>query len=297
MIDWDKLRTFHIVAQNKSFSAASHKLLLHPSAISRQINALEDSLKIKLFHRHSRGLILTEQGEILFDTVRSIVTRIESTKARLNESRTAPEGRLIVTTTVAIGSHWLAQHLYEFHQRYPKMSLAVIVDDEVVDLTMHEADVAIRSSSHLAPDLIQRRLMTIHFSIYGSKDYIEKRGIPRTTDDLDHHDLLIFGDPTRAPVANINWLVTYGRDARQPRASVLEMNNHYSLYQAVRAGLGLAALPAFIATKDENLVKVLPDAPAPSVDALYVYPDYLRNSMRVQVFRDFLLEKIQQSNF
>ena len=109
-MDWDKLRVFHAVAEAGSFTHAGEALNLSQSAVSRQISALEESLSVPLFHRHARGLILTEQGELLFRTARDVFSKLSMTEAMLTESREHPKGPLKVTTTVAFGSLALSNH-------------------------------------------------------------------------------------------------------------------------------------------------------------------------------------------
>ena len=110
-VDWDKIRIFYTVAEAGSFTRAGDDLGLSQSAVSRQISALERELKAPLFHRHARGLILTEQGDLLFRAARDMKMRLETTRARLVETSERPSGDLKVTTTVGLGSIWLAQRV------------------------------------------------------------------------------------------------------------------------------------------------------------------------------------------
>src|SRR6056297_83760 len=107
-MDWDKLRIFHAVADAGSLTHAGDTLHLSQSAVSRQIRALEESLDVVLFHRHARGLILTEQGELLFDATRAIRKRLEAAEARIRDSADGIHGELRVTTTTGFGTLWLA---------------------------------------------------------------------------------------------------------------------------------------------------------------------------------------------
>src|SRR5579885_1005961 len=127
-MDWDKLRVFHAVAEAGSFTHAGDTLNLSQSAVSRQISALEEALQVPLFHRHARGLILTEQGEALYQTVREVFAKLAMTEALLTESKERPTGRLKVTTTVGFGSHWLAPRLHSFPEAYPEISIRLISD-------------------------------------------------------------------------------------------------------------------------------------------------------------------------
>ncbi len=291
-MDWDKLRVFHAVAEAGSFTHAGDTLNLSQSAVSRQISALEENLQVSLFHRHARGLILTEQGESLNRTVRDVFAKLAMTEALLTESKEKPTGRLKVTTTVGFGSHWLASRVGGFLSTYPDVSMTLLLDDSDLDLAMREADVAIRMHTPKQPDLVQRHLMTIQWDIVASKDYLAKHGTPHRPEDLDDHALILFGD-YRPPVADINWLSQAGRRAGQPRRAVLEVNSLHAMAMAARGGVGIAALPNWMSEEVDGLQTILPDLKPPKVDVYFVYPEELRNSKRVAVFRDFLLAEMQ----
>ncbi len=291
-MDWDKLRVFHAVAEAGSFTHAGDTLNLSQSAVSRQISALEENLQVSLFHRHARGLILTEQGESLNRTVRDVFAKLAMTEALLTESKERPTGRLKVTTTVGFGSHWLASRVGGFLATYPDVTMTLLLDDSDLDLAMREADVAIRMHTPKQPDLVQRHLMTIRWKIAASAEYLAKHGTPQRPEELDDHPLILFGD-YRPPVADINWLAQAGRRAGSPRRAVLEVNSMHAMAQAVRAGVGIAALPNWMEEEAEGLHTILPDLKPPKVDVFFVYPEELRNSKRVAVFRDFLLAQIQ----
>jgi len=113
-MDWDKIRIFHAVAEAGSFTHAGDTLNLSQSAVSRQISTLEQSLNVPLFHRHARGLILTEQGEDLYVTAHEVFHKVTMTEARLTESKERPEGPLKITTTIGFGSIWLTPRIKEF---------------------------------------------------------------------------------------------------------------------------------------------------------------------------------------
>src|SRR6201996_1417123 len=133
VMDWDKLRVFHAVAEAGSFTHAGDSLNLSQSAVSRQISGLEESLQVPLFHRHARGLILTEQGELLYRTARDVFAKLSMTEAMLSESKERPKGPLKVTTTVAFGSAWLTPRIKEFLDLYPEVTLTLLVDDGELD--------------------------------------------------------------------------------------------------------------------------------------------------------------------
>lgn len=296
-MDWDKLRVFHAVAEAGSFTHAGEVLNLSQSAVSRQISALEESLNVPLFHRHARGLILTEQGELLFKTARDVFARLSMTEMQLTESKEKAQGPLKVTTTVAFGSTWLTPRIREFLQANQDIDLTMLIDDSELDLGMREADVAIRMTKPRQPDLIQRHLMTVRIHLFGSVDYLKRRGVPQSVEDLKDHDLIIYGHDAKPPIDNVNWLETIGEPKAGDRRVVLRVNNQYAIYRAVRSGLGLAALPDFMVDPNLNVVKVLPDVAGPSAEAYFVYAEELRSSKRISVFRDFLIKKVQEAKF
>ena len=133
-MDWDRLRVFHAVADAGSFTHAGETLNLSQSAVSRQISALEDALQVPLFHRHARGLILTEQGELLLRTVQDVMAKLDVVKTRLTDSREKPNGELRITTNYALGTFWLMPRLGEFLELYPDIRVQVLLTDDELDL-------------------------------------------------------------------------------------------------------------------------------------------------------------------
>lgn len=292
-MDWDKLRVFHAVAEAGSFTHAGDTLNLSQSAVSRQISALEEALQVPLFHRHARGLILTEQGESLNRTVREVFAKLAMTEALLTESKERPAGRLKVTTTVGFGSSWLAPRLHTFLDQYPDVTMQLLLDDTDLDLAMREADVAIRMHAPKQPDLVQRHLTALEWHVCASPEYLKQHGTPKTAEELDGHKLILFGDH-HPPVQDINWLAEVGRRSGSPRKAVLEVNSLRAMVSTCRAGLGITAIPDYIHTDKDGLVQVLSDVKAPKIDVYFVYPEELRNLKRVAVFRDFLLGQLAQ---
>ncbi|MBR0643697.1 LysR family transcriptional regulator [Plastoroseomonas hellenica] len=294
-LDWDKLRVFHAVAEAGSFTHAGETLNLSQSAVSRQIQALEEALNVPLFHRHARGLILTEQGETLNRTVREVFAKLAMTEALLTESRERPAGRLKVTTTTGFGATWLAPRLRRFLNIHPEVTVTLLLDDADLDLAMREADVAIRMHPPRQPDLIQRHIATFGWKVCGSADYLKTAGIPTRVEDLDQHRLIIYGD-YRPPIESVNWLAEAGRRPGAPRRASIEVNSLPGMLQAVRSGLGLAALPDYMGNELLDLIEVLADLKAPRIEAYFVYPEEMRHSKRVGVFRDFLVSELAEAS-
>jgi DNA-binding transcriptional LysR family regulator len=293
-LDWDKLRVFHAVAEAGSFTHASETLNLSQSAVSRQISALEEALGVSLFHRHARGLILTEQGDLLYKTVHDVFAKLNNVESLLTETKENAGGTLRVTTTVAFGSVWLTSRLKEFVRTYPDIDMTLRLDDQELDLAMREADVAIRFNEPKQPDLIQRHLGSLRVNLYASPEYLKERGLPQTLQDLKNHDVVLFGEGD-VPVTTVHWLADLLHKNEIDTRAILKVNNIYGIYRAVKAGIGIGPLPEYFLQEGRGIVQVLPDLEGPPIEAYFVYPEELRNSARVAVFRDYLVREIAKA--
>ncbi|MGA0530539.1 LysR family transcriptional regulator [Hansschlegelia sp. KR7-227] len=297
VLDWDKLRIFHAAADAGSFTRAGEQLALSQSAVSRQVSALEHELKVPLFHRHARGLILTEQGELLFRTAQEVFAKLESARSILTDSRERPHGVLKVTTTVGLGTGWLTPRLVEFMDAYPDIQVQLILTDDELDLSMREADVAIRLRAPTQPDLIQRRLFTVHYHAYASPDYLKRHGRPNGLDDLDQHRIVEFGGPIPHFLQSINWMKTAARSPKNPRLASLVINSVVAIKHAAETGVGLAVVPDYLLDDTTTLVRVLEGLEMPTLEGYFVYPEEMKNVARINVFRDFLIEKAQRWSY
>lgn len=296
-LDWDKLRVFHAAAEAGSFTHAADKLRLSQSAISRQVSALEQDVGVPLFHRHARGLVLTEQGELLFRTAHEVLMKLENVRTQLVETKDRPSGVLRVTTTVGLGAGWLTERVQEFLDLYPEIQLQIILANEELDLTLRHADCAIRLRQPQQPDLIQRRLFTVHFHLYASPSYIAKHGKPESMADLDNHRMVTFGEPVPSHLADLNWLETAGKPEGMRRAATLQINDILSIKRAVQRGAGVAMLPDYMAEKEAGLVQLMPETEVPSYDTFFAYPDAMKQQAKLHVFRDFLISKARSWSF
>ena len=293
-MDWDKIRIFLNVAEAGSFTRAGDDIGLSQSAVSRQISALERELKAPLFHRHARGLILTEQGDLLFRAARDMKLRLENTRARLVETSERPSGDLRVTTTVGLGSSWLAGRISEFLDLYPDVRVELVLTNEELDLAMREADIAIRMRRPAQPDLIQRRLFTVHYHAFASPDYVKRFGEPKTIADLDEHRLVSFGGNEPSYLLATHYLSSIGREGEDRRPVHFTVNNINALHKAMEAGIGVGILPDYAVEGEEGLVQVLREVEMPTMESYLVYAEEMRTVARVQAFRDFLVNKAQR---
>jgi DNA-binding transcriptional LysR family regulator len=297
IMDWDKLKVFHAAAEAGSFTHAGELLGLSQSAVSRQVSALEQELNVPLFHRHARGLILTEQGDLLYRTAHDVFMKLEAARTKLTDSREKPNGELRVNTTQGIGVHWLTPRLGEFYDLYPDIRINLITGDEELDLAMREADVAIRLRQPVQPDLIQRKLFSMHFHAYASPEYLKRSGTPHSPQDLDRHRIMVLGGNAPNYLQDVHWLTKLGRDGKEPRVPWFVINNVLGLLRACQRGLGIAMLPDYLVEEDGGLVQLFGDVDGVAFEAYFVYPEELKSVARIQVFRDFLVAKAQRWNF
>lgn len=288
-MDWDKLRIFHAVADAGSLTHAGDALHLSQSAVSRQIRGLEESLNVTLFHRHARGLILTEQGELLFDATKAMTRRLDTAAARIKDSEDEVFGELRVTTTIGFGTLWLAPRMGQLYRHYPNLKIDLMLEERVLDLPMREADIAIRMKEPSQADLIRRRLMDVNIRLYASPEYLAKHGMPQTPAELAKHRL-ICQSPTAPQVsAGAGWMAPY---LAANETSLLTVNNYFGILQAVRSGLGVGALPDYLTADSPELINVLPEEGSGVVPVYLAYPEELRHSKRVAVFRDFVIDEV-----
>jgi len=296
-MDWDKLKIFHTVAEAGSFTNASSLLNLSQSAISRQIQALENDLKVQLFERHARGLVLTENGEYLFKSAHEVISRLKDVESNLSGEKDKLHGKLAVTTVVSFGTTWLTPRIKEFMDLHPGIRVELIFDDKELDLSTREADVAIRMRRPKQLNYIQKKFVNFNYHIYGSNQYLEKNGYPKTIKDLDDHRFITYGRGAPSPVYNPDWVVKLGAKEGKKRKSIMKVNSVYGLLLAVQSGVGLAALPDYIVHNVPNLTKVLPDESGKPTETHFVYPASLKNAARLTAFRNFLFSKMNEWKF
>jgi len=291
-MDWDKLKIFHAVAEAGSFTRATVNLNLSQSAISRQIQSLEQDLKVQLFERHARGLTLTENGEYVFKTAHEVITKLKEVETSLGDQKNKPTGKLSITTVRSFGTHWLTPRIQEFMQINPEIEVELIFDDKELDLSTRQADIGIFMRRPKQLNYIQRKLVDIKYHIYGSTRYLEKYGIPNNLNDLNKHRFISFGKGAPSPVFNPDWALKLGIKDNKKRKSIMKVNSVMGLLLAVESGVGLAALPDYLVFQSQNVIKVLPKLEGPITEAHFVYPQSLKNVARVQVFKNFLYSKI-----
>lgn len=293
-MDWDKLRIFHAAAEAGSFTHAGEGLRMSQSAVSRQVSALEKDLKVALFHRHARGLVLTEQGDLLFRTASEILAKLATAETLLTDATTKPTGDLRITAPTGLGTVWITQRMREFLELYPDIRVELILSDDQLDISMREADVAIWTSEPQQADLIRRPLFNMQIHAYASTQYVKKNGAPQSLDQLDQHRIVSYSGVPQPHLSAIRWLEIAGREGLEPRTPSFVANSVIAMKYAIRSGVGVGLIPDYLTEEESELVPVLRDAELPNMQIFFVYPEELKTAKKVQVFRDFLVAKARQ---
>jgi DNA-binding transcriptional LysR family regulator len=296
-MDWDKLKIFHAVAEAGSFTNATINLNLSQSAISRQIQSLEQDLKVQLFERHARGLTLTENGEYVFKTAHEVISKLKEVETSLGDQKNKPTGKLTITTVRSFGTHWLTPRIQEFMRLNPEIEIELVFDDKELDLSTRQADIGIFMRRPKQLNYIQKKLVDIKYFIYGSNKYLEKHGMPKTVNDLNKHKFISFGKGAPSPVYNPDWVLKHGTKEGKKRKSIMKVNSVYGLLLAVQSGVGLAAIPDYIAHNVNNITKVLPNETGKPTETHFVYPASLKTNARLIAFRNFIFSKVNEWKF
>lgn len=293
-LDWDKLKTFHAAADTGSLTAAAARLRISQSAVSRQITALEGQLNAPVFHRHARGLTLTEQGRILFKAAQDMAHQAALAQANVMDSQDKPQGPLRVSTPISLGANWLISLLPAFMKAHPLIQVQLILEDEEHDLSAFDVDCALRPWPSTQGDVIERKLGTISQSLYASHNYLAEHGAPENVQDLDNHDMVAFGDLIPERLHNTNWVLDIGRPEGNSRKPKIMVNNYHGIMRAAEADIGIVGIPDYMVAMSRRLVRVLPQVSGKPFDIYFVYPTEMRGSTRVKVFREFLMQSAKE---
>ena len=295
-LNWDKIRIFHAVAEAKSLTGASDILNLSQSALSRQITSLEQQLGVPLFHRHARGLTLTEQGDILYIKTKDIYRNLDAIQTQIQDSHNNAAGSLKITAPRFLGGSWLMRHVNAFQDAHPDLRLNFILTNRLLDLSARDADIALRFFEPDQPSLIKRKLAEFQFYLCASKDYLDTHGIPRTPKDLTKHRLIGYPNETNYPHQHTDWIFNLAAIDKYTYDKALLINSMWGIAELVNTHTGIACLPEFIINDYPHIQIIMTDYAPPPSDLFFVYPEQRRNSKRIAVFRDFILDVVRSDN-
>ncbi|KAM3093965.1 LysR substrate-binding domain-containing protein [Phormidesmis sp. 146-35] len=287
------LQTFVDVVKQGSFAAVARERNVDPSSVSRAIAGLEEELGIRLFQRTTRQLSPTEAGMTYFERVESLVEELQQATAIATDVSSQPKGKLRVTASVSFGLKCIVPLLPEFTQRYPDLTIDLLLSDTIVDLFAERIDVAIRLG--LLPDstLVAQQLMPTDYSVCASSDYLKRSEQLKNPVDLAQHNCLLF------PFAGFRsrWIFKdqKGELSEVPVFGRTLISSAIALQHCAIAGMGLALLPIWLIGEDlqaGTLINVFPDYEVTAADfstaAWLVYPSRAYIPLKVRVFIDFL---------
>lgn len=292
-MDLNDIVVFTKVVETKSFTGAADALGLPKSTVSRKLAQLEERLGVRLVQRTTRKLALTEIGEAYYERCSRIVADIAAAEQLVTDMQSTPRGRLRVTTTVDFATRYLGEMVAEFLRQHPEINIELEATDRVVDLIEEGFDLAVRFGPMPESTLIARKLCEVELILCASPAYLTARGTPKTTEELDEHDHVLFTPGGR----NQTWTLIgpgdqtyeFGRPAR------LASNNYGAVVDAARAGTGIASISEFMVTeeiKSGALVRVLPDWQARSTDVHAVYPARQNVPPRLALFLEHLAKSL-----
>lgn len=294
-MDFEKLRTFFHVASLGSVGEAVKSLKIDKSSISRQIAQLEDQVGAKLFDRNRQKLLLTHQGRILHKRAANILMEVDAAKAAIASKKSLPAGTLTISTTFAIASTWLTHFIDRFIDKYQDIKLCIRATNEPLNLSLREADVAIRPYCNDADDLIQKHLMQWTLKLYASQSYIDRYGIPKTMEELDDHRLIVFGEKAHIyPYSYSNWPLTIGTKNGKYRKSYLVINSVEGMFNLVSRGIGIGNFATDSPLTKNKLIPILSDTVFQNIDVYYIYPKQLQNVEPVLALEEFLLDYVKE---
>lgn len=291
MHDINDMLIFAQVVKAKSFSGAAQQLDTSKSRISKAVARLESSLGVRLLHRSTRRLSLTEIGAAYFEHCDRILEELNQADNTVHRLHQEPRGTLKISTSVAFGTMHVASALPGFMAQYPDLSVDMTISDRMVDLAEEGYDLALRITAEPGLNLVARRLAPIRRKICASPDYLARRGTPETPQDLARHNCLDY-----------TYMSTQGQwrlkgpqgDIAVPVSGTLRINDDEALSQAVLGGLGLALLPTFIVGREIQAGRLVEVLPGYVPVERFLYAVYLPNRhlpLKVHAFIEYLAER------
>ena len=289
------MRVFRQVAEFSSFVRTAEKLRLSTAMTSKHVRHLEEHLGVRLFHRTSRRVSLTDEGRVYFEHVRDILAEIDEAEAALSSASARPKGVLRVAAPVWMCDQAFAEALCRYRERYPEVQLELFLADRTVDLVEDGIDLALRVTAEPHETLLARRICEVPLLLVGSPAYLDRQGRPERPEDLATHPMIV--NMTLANSHSLSYLSTEG--PRQiPLQVVMGTNNTNLIAQSAASGMGLALLPGLMLREAElaaRLECVLPELVFPATFYLYaVYTSRRFQSPKVRTFIDFITEAFRQ---
>jgi DNA-binding transcriptional LysR family regulator len=275
VLDWNDLRYFLAVARRGSVTAAASELSVNHSTVSRRLSALEKRLGVRLFDRTAGGYQRTSAGEDMFETAHRVEEEVLGLDRRVSGRDSRLSGTIRFSAPDTLVMHLLIPHIAAFHEAYPDVELQIVASNQLMNLTKREADVVLRVSNAPPENLIGRRLATMPFAIFASKEYLESRDVsdPTTLEWIGF-------DQDGAP----EWVKKHFPGSQL----AVRFDDLPGILRAAQAGMGLAHMPCFLCKDDPNMRKVGPEQTDFSMEMWLLTHEDLRASARIRTFLDFM---------
>ncbi len=281
---------FVAVVENGGFTAAARTLGISKSAVSKRINQLEAHLGVRLLHRTTRKLSLTEAGERYFAHATQALAAANQAEDAVAELQGEPQGQLRISSPMSFGRLHVAPMIPKLLKRYPKLKIDLVMDDRRVDLVAEGFDTAIRAGNLPDSTLIARKLEPVHQVLCASPDYIDRYDRPGTPAELSGHNCVLYSYSSDAD----KWtLIGEGGPVTVTVSGSYKVNNSEALLEALREGVGIGRLPTFVAGPDlktGRLVKLFESYRIPEFTLYAVFPEREYLPAKLRVFLDFAIE-------
>ena len=289
MFDWNDLKAFLAVARGGSTLAASKALAVNQTTVARRVESLEAALSLKLFERGQSGSRLTEAGRDLLAEGEKVERAAQNFDSRAKAHQRGMAGSIRVTCIEILANMAVTPAIGEVRKLHPEVQVDLMITDQPLDLTVGEADLAVRAVQSLPnSDLVARKISEYEFALYCDRDYAERKGVPTCLEDLANHDL-IGGDAGLDQVPAMIWMF----EQVDGKAPVTRSNSMSNLVHAVRAGMGIAPLPCAVADADSRLVRCSECIESAVSTSYILLRRELKDTPRVRALIDFLVPYMQ----
>ena len=291
MNEYPGLREFVAVVEHGSFTAAAGAMDVSTSFVSRQVRKLESRLGVRLLHRTTRRVRLTDMGQFYFDRSRAILDELASLESDMADLQQKPKGHIRMTAAGLYCEKYVAPAVAEFTTRYPEVSIDLQEVIDVVDLVEEGFDLAVRMSPMTDSSLVGRKITPRRIMVAGSPAYLARHGTPQTPDDLRQHNCLL--------LSHMSWRFEFPDAIRSIRVrGNWTSNNGIALATAAVLGNGLVRFPDYYLhdhVRRGELVPVLEDYEVSDAATWIAYPDRHHLPARVRFLIDFLSEKLKDN--
>lgn len=288
---WEGIQEFLAAAGTGSLSAAARELGVSQPTVGRRIEGLESRLDAPLFIRTPQGLSLTEAGEKILQHAEHMSDDALAIERIVTGGQKGLSGSVTISAIEGLGAGWLTGQLGAFYERYPKISIQLMMQVQAVDLLRREADIAIRFFRPNQLDLVARKIGNLAFGFYASRDYLKRHPAPKTIADLSDH---AFVSPDQEVMRYVEKEV-HEMGLRFSHAS-FRSNSMMALIKATTSGYGIGVHTCIVADRQPALVRILPgDAPFVQEIWLATHKD-LRRSARIRAVLDFLIELFEENS-